>query len=382
MARHSKTGVRGLHRDADGRFRFDLRWKEPATGEWRRYGERFPDGMTAAAAKRRARELLDGALAGGFDPKREDPKRLDEALDEYEKWAETNRPRTARDRKSLAKVLRAALGDVRLDELSPFHVERLKRDRVASGAAPATANRAVAMLKHLCGLAAEWGWMPESTARAIRGVKLLREPPGRVRYLTDEETTKLLAAVPASIRPIVVAALLSGMRLGEVVGLRRDAVDLKARVITLTRTKSNRVRRVPVNDALAAVLWDAMRERAPTRGARKGAKPTAPPELVFTSSLGRPYTMRGVSAMFRRAVPKAGIRDLRFHDLRHDFATRLRRGGVGIDAIAALLGHASLAMAQRYAHIGMETLREAVAALAAPSTDAAVVETRSREARS
>jgi integrase len=168
------------------------------------------------------------------------------------------------------------------------------------------------------------------------------------------------------------------MRLGEVVGLRRDAVDLKARVVTLTRTKSNRVRRVPVNDALAAVLEDAMRERAPTRGARKGTKPAAPSELVFTSSLGRPYTMRGVSAMFRRAVPKAGIRDLRFHDLRHDFATRLRRSGVGIDAIAALLGHSSLAMAQRYAHIGMETLRSAVAGLEAP---AATMATATGEAR-
>ncbi len=88
-------------------------------------------------------------------------------------------------------------------------------------------------------------------------------------------------------------------------------------------------------------------------------------------------TIEGAALFCRTA-----IRDLRFRDLRHDFATRLRRVGVGIDAIAALLGHAFLAMAQRYAHIGMETLREAVAELRAPRVDAPVVEIRPHEARS
>jgi hypothetical protein len=84
--------------------------------------------LTATAAKRRARELMGAALAGGFDPHRAAPRRLGEALDEYEKWAAVNRPRTARDRRSLARVLRAGLPDLRIDELTAFHVERFKRD--------------------------------------------------------------------------------------------------------------------------------------------------------------------------------------------------------------------------------------------------------------
>ena len=214
MSRASKTGIRGLYRGDDGRFRIDLRWREPSTGQRRRYCERLPAGVTAAAAKQRARELLSAALAGGFDPQQAPPRRLGEALDEYEKWAKVNRPRTLRDRQSIGKILRDRLGDPPLDELNPFLVERFKRDRAAEGVAPATVNRAVAMLKHLCGLCASWGWMPEDKARAIRAVKLLREPPGRVRYLTGDEEERLIAALPSGIRPIVLAALLSGMRLG------------------------------------------------------------------------------------------------------------------------------------------------------------------------
>jgi integrase len=77
---------------------------------------------------------------------------------------------------------------------------------------------------------------------------------------------------------------------------------------------------------------------------------------------GRPHTHRA-TVIFRETVRALGITNLRFHDLRHDFATRVRRKGVGLDAIAKLLGHTTLAMTQRYAHLGMDTLRDAVADL-------------------
>ena len=104
MARPSKTGVRGLQRDNKGRWVIDLRWKEPSTGERRRHCERLPASLSAAAAKIRAREILASALQGNFDPRKREHQRLGAALDEYIKWAETNRPRSARSRRTISRA--------------------------------------------------------------------------------------------------------------------------------------------------------------------------------------------------------------------------------------------------------------------------------------
>lgn len=155
----------------------DLRWREPSTGEYRRYRERFPPSMPAPAAKARAREILAAALAGGFVPRKEGPKRLSQAVKRYLEWAEVNRSATICDRESRTRTLTRHLGDPQLDDLSAFRIERYKRDRLREKARsaksnrtvqPATVNREVTLLKHLCGMAASWGWMSKDIADAIR----------------------------------------------------------------------------------------------------------------------------------------------------------------------------------------------------------------------
>jgi integrase len=371
MARASTSGVRGLFRSGK-RWQIDLRWREPGTGEARRYRENLPAGVSAAAAKSRTREILDAALAGGFDPRKAKPRRLEEALAEYAKWCESNRPKAAKQRAATCTRLLSGIGDRRVDEVSPFHVERFKRDRLrnrlrggkanadgtkpaASGteAAPATVNRDLEVLGHAFGLFAAWGMVTTEQARAVQSVPHLKEPPGRVRYLSPEEEARLWSKLSPCVRPIVLTALLSGMREAEVVTLPKDAVDLSAGMITLTTTKANRVRRVYVNADLAAVLREAMAR--------------SPGSFVFANGKGERYTCDGVRCLFRRAVENAGIDDFRFHDLRHTTATRLRRAGAGLDTVAAVLGHATLAMAARYAHIGSADLRAAMDSLPSPA---------------
>ncbi len=367
MSKPSKTGVRGLFRSKDGRYHIDLRWREPSTGEHRRYRERLPPKMPAVAAKNRAREILAAALSGGFEPHKEGPKRFSQVLKKYLEWSEVNRPKTYDDRFSKAKILRAHIGDPRMDDLSAFQVERLKRDRKKAGKSPATINRDLAMLKHLCGKANDWGWMSRSVADAVRAVKLLPEPPGRRRYLRDDERKKLFGVLGKGLRPVVETALLSGMRLSEVITLRKSAVDLDRGCLVLTKTKNNNSRRLPVNNALANVLKLSMADNES--------------DFVFLNTRGKPYTMSGVSSMFRKTVTRAGIEDFHFHDLRHDFATQVRRGGTGLDVIAALLGHSSLAMAQRYAHVGDTELAAAVHGLEAVTPqDAEVIDLQSAPA--
>ena len=200
MARPNKTGVRGLYRETvtvDGkaaqRWSIDLAWREPGTGERRRYKERLPLGVKADAAKEHALRVLNAAIKGGFEPKKLAPKRLREATDEYLRWAAVDRPQTLGSRRSLCGILVAGLGDVVLDELGPFHVERFKKARKDEGAAPATINRAVAQLKHLLGKAVEWGWVSAEKARPIACGLAGGKP------LTDEATIPLLRGSVPSI---------------------------------------------------------------------------------------------------------------------------------------------------------------------------------------
>lgn len=372
MPRPSRTGTRGLYKDADGRYSFDLRWRDPVTGEYRRYRERFAEGIVSAAAKNRAREILAGALSGRVDPtKRNTPRRLQDALGEYAEFCKANTPGRDKKRRAACRRLVAIIGDKSLDDMGALDVERFKRDRQGGSGrpvddplkdlrpeevGPATVNRDIEVLKHFCGLAASWGWMKREIADSIRRVKRLKEPPGRTRHLKSEEEAKLLGELPVQVRRIVLTAVLTGMRQEEVVRLKKSAVDLKARQLTLTKTKSNKVRPVYLNNAALAVVKEAMK--------------ASPNEYVFANRAGTPYTCDGVRSIFRRARERSGVTDFRFHDLRHTTATRLRRAGAGLDVVADVLGQATLAMAQRYAHLGKETMQAAMAALPPPASPA------------
>jgi integrase len=252
----------------------------------------------------------------------------------------------------LTTVLKRHIPDMPLEKMCTLDLERYKKIRADAKVSPATVNRSLAHLKHAFSLASQWEWTSAESAIALRRVKLMREPPGRTRHLQGDEEERLVAAMTSRPRAadIIVTCLLTGMRREEALSLRQDAVDLESMVITLDRTKSNKVRRIPICDELQAVLERAM-------GRSKGY------EYVFTSRRGKRYTSNGFRSAWDRIVAEAGIEDFHLHDLRHTFATRLRRRGVGVDVLAKLLGHSTLSMTTRYAHVEADLLRDAVSKL-------------------
>ncbi len=254
MPKPSKTGQQGLYRDNDNRYRIDLRWRDPRTGKLERFRQRLPKGISAVAARNRVKELLSAALGGTFDPKRERPRKLHAALDEYMKWKKISTPKSYSSNESLIKGLKEAFRDQNLDNIAPFNVRGYMSNRVKSGTAPATVNRAVALLKHFYKYAADAGWVTHQHAASIRSVSKLREPPGRVRWLEAGELAALFHALPDSLKPIVETSLLIGLRLGEVVELRKDAIDLEKLSIKLRKTKNNKLRHLPIGPALEKVL--------------------------------------------------------------------------------------------------------------------------------
>jgi integrase len=351
----SRTGIRGLYRDKDGRFRIDLRW-EDRNGTPQRYKERLPLGTPSGAARLRAQEVLTRALDGSLTKRDQElPSTFGDAFDRYLKWCVTNAAGSDPEyKKRHRKHWVATLGEsFPLASISELTIEKHKARRKDAGKGPGTVNRELVTIKHFLNRCVDWGWIEKRPK-----VVLLQEPPPRVRWLTDAErsslATELAKPQRAHFRRVVLAALLSGQRLGKIITLQKADVDLAARQLTVRNTrKGGKVRTThqPISEQLAGVLEEAM-------AASDG-------EYVFTAGRGgKPYTRNGASSFFARVAEEAGIADLHFHDLRHDFATRVRRAGVGLDVVQALLGHASPAMTQRYAHIGREELHAAVESIA------------------
>jgi len=193
-------------------------------------------------------------------------------------------------------------------------------------------------------LAVEWEIVPINPAQ---GVKTPKAPAGRVRYLQPTELRVLLEASSESLRPVVALAVSTGMRRGEILGLRWLDVDMVNHRVLLPQTKNGEGRIAYLNQSALAVL----------RSLPFGAE-TKPTDRLFQDG-----TPERVSVAFGRACRKAGIEDFRFHDLRHTAASWMRMSGADIHTVAQLLGHKDLRMAARYQHLSPAFLAEAVGRL-------------------
>jgi len=228
----------------------------------------------------------------------------------------------------------------KIAEIRRADIQRYITDR-SGKVGPATVRKELNVLKHLLALAVEWEVIPFSPAH---GVKSPKAPPGRVRYLQPTELRVLLTCCPDWLRPVVGLAVSTGMRRGEILGLRWLDLDLAHAHLLLPQTKNNEGRIVYLNQLALGVLASL-------------------PRCVNFKSTERPFaalTGEQVSVAFQRACQKAGIADFRFHDLRHTAASWLRMSGADIHTVAQILGHKDLRMAARYQHLSPAFLAEAV----------------------
>ncbi|MDO8136760.1 MAG: site-specific integrase [Candidatus Brocadiales bacterium] len=318
---------------------------------WIRYAG--PDGRIARESARtrsmkQAEALLlkrKGEIAEGKCPVRLTRSyTFQELAREYATWA--SRQRFFKTKKYFIRQLAERFGNLPLNSFTSLAVEKYQTEALKE-VKPSTANRRVTCLKHMFTKAHEWGWVGDDTLKRVRGVKLLEEPPGRLRYLSQEECQALVETCTPHLRPIVLVALNTGMRLGEILGLRWEAVDLKHGFLLLDVTKNGERREIPINSTLRATLE---------------AIPHGPEsEYVFADRNGRPY--KSVNNSFPTACKRAGIRDFRFHDLRHTFASHLIMAGVDLTTVKELLGHEDIETTLRYSHLAPSHKVKAVSVL-------------------
>ena len=239
---------------------------------------------------------------------------------------------------------------LKLNEIGIRELELLQTQLLNEGKSIATCNRYLSVIKASFTKAYEWEFIPEGRLKTIRKVKNLKGEVKRLRYLTEEEIRALLANCEPHLYPIVFTALNTGMRKSEILGLKWSNVDLKNNLILLEKTKNGERREIPINQALKRVLLDLFVNRR------------LDTDYVFVNpATGKRYI--DIKRSFNTACKKAGIKDFRFHDLRHTFASHFVMNGVDLKTVQELLGHKKLSMTLRYAHLSQAHKREAVKAI-------------------
>lgn len=252
--------------------------------------------------------------------------------------------------------IRPHFGEHMLSDLDGPMLEGWAAQHVQKGYAPATINKHIFLMNRLMNLARHWGLI---THNAFEARVLRKLPVGeqRQKFLQPEEVGRILRACQRDIHPQLYhftrLLLLTGARKGEALKANWNHFDLSRKVWTVPVSKSGRARRIVLNQA-AIDLVNELKAEAETRG-----YPLHPASPVFYNPRTR-TRYDSFYAAWHRARAEADLPDVRFHDLRHTFASLLINEGVSLYEVQRLLGHHHITMTERYAHLLPDTLQERV----------------------
>jgi integrase len=265
---------------------------------------------------------------------------LSQALDEFLAVRGPALKSAWRHRLAIQNVIRI-LGDIPLRAITParlyaYQAKRLK-ETTARGTPvqPSTVRRELLYLSSLMTFAVKRGWVEDNP---VRKIEKPRESPPREDYFTPEEIRRLLETpTNPHLRMAFLLSLLTGLRRGEIIRLRRSDVLLDAGQMVIRNDKSHRTRTVPIPAALEPEL------RAYLEAHDNG-------ERLFPWQDSGPRPPTAFKAAWRAWLRRAGVRPLRFHDVRHTFATLFAQSVGNLHELARILGHGSAYVTQRYAH--------------------------------
>ena len=306
--------------------------------------------------KRLAKRIFDkvrGEVAEGkwFERLPGEDRTFAEMMTKYmeEHSARNKAPRSHVRDKSLRDHLVAHFGDLTLAEITPSRISGYKTKRRGEGASPRTLNYELALMSHAFNLAIkEWEWVRENPVAKVSKEKVnnLIE-----RWLTLEEEKKLLDSSLDWLREIMIFGIATGFRQSEILDLKWSLVDLSRRTITILEQKNQGTDTLPLNERALNILKERSRKRPDGT------------EFVFCTQKGTRIGSRNLLRAFYSALRKSKIAPLRFHDLRHTFATRLVQAGVDLYTVQKLGRWKNISMVMRYAHHYPESLRSGVEVL-------------------
>lgn len=327
-------------KDNDGGIRYQVIVRKKGVPPQYATFERMTD------ARRWGRQT-ESAIEEGRHFKTAEAKRhtLGDLINRYVNDVLPQKPSAYKRQKAQLDWWKDRIGMYTLADTTPSIIAE-QRDYLAKGVtrlgklrSPSTVNRYLAALSHAFTIAEkEWEWLDTNP---LRKVGKLKEPRGRVRFLNEEERAALLDSVKKSrnrnLYPIVILALSTGMRLGEICNLKWADVNLADGRIIIEESKNDERRGVP----LVGFALNVMKEHTKVRHVGR--------DYIFSSDQkNQPIDIRKA---WNNALRNSGVLDFRFHDLRHSAASYLAMNGATLAEMAEVLGHRTLQMVKRYAHL-------------------------------
>ncbi len=297
------------------------------------------------------------SMRHGLELPNEKPKTLfKDAVKKYLEWAKTNKAKGGRDDESLYDGhLSKRFDNTRMDQISSFDLEKMKSELLKKGYASATVKHVLVLVRQIYNRSIAWGLYQGENP--VKKVKMPTVTNQRERFLAPEEAENLLKGLKAKSQQVHDMALLSlhtGMRFGEIAGLRVHDVDLKNRLINITDPKNKRPRKAYMTSQIKAMFEARIPKRAKSNA------------LIFPDEKGK--RMEFISKTFPRVVKSLGLnkgvkdprQKITFHSLRHTFASWLALQGEQIQTISELLGHRTLQMTMRYSHLTPDHRKAAI----------------------
>ena len=320
----------------------------PGSGRWfARFYENGRDRRIRCSSKSQAKALYgrlkSEQLSGRFFEK---PKTIffGDLAKDYIAKIDARRKRKGDDKSRINRWI-AELGDLNIDKIGPRHIEKVLSKLANEGYQPGTVLRFFGVVKAALNDARRLGLLKENPASRVKPPKVNNI---LIRYLTPDQETTLLDRLPEKYRPVVVAAVNTGCRQGELLRMKWPDVDWNAGILTIRETKTGDSRRIPMNSTVQCLLSNTQK-----------SSNFSPQDRIF------PLDARYLRRAFDKAVNASGLAPFRFHDLRHTFASRLAMQGANDRTLMALGGWKSPAMLSRYAHLSPTHLWKAVEGLTA-----------------
>jgi integrase len=262
---------------------------------------------------------------------------IKDLLDRYKKEISSAKRGAEVEKYRIDTIMKSSLGPLKLSYLKPVHVAHYRDDRLRQ-ISSASVKRELQILSHAISVAMrDWGHnLPSNPCQQIR---MPADGKGRDRRLVDDECDRLLLACKASenlyLAPLVELAIETGMRRGELLSMKWENVHLDQSFVHLPITKNGDSRDVPLSSRAKDIL----------RGL-----PRRIDGVVF------PIHFEALKGLWKRALKRAEIDDLNFHDLRHEATSRFFEKGLNVMEVAAITGHKDLRMLQRYTHLNVSHL--------------------------
>jgi len=256
--------------------------------------------------------------------------KLGEFADRFiENYCKPNKTSWKDDKERLAKLAGFLGVNKLLDEITSYDIEKFKGHRLQQGIKVSTVNRYLAILKTMFNKAIEWG---NAKDNPVRKVKFFKENNERTRFLEKEEIERLLNASSPYLKDVIITALNTGLRYSEIFSLKWSDMDFRNNLVFIHKTKNKEKRIIPMNTPLKRVFV-SRREHSAV-------------EFVFPKKCTR--------ESFKKTLERAIIKDFKFHDLRHTYASYLVMNGVDLMTVKELLGHKTIKMTLRYAHLSQD----------------------------